>query len=93
MLDAMDKVPEYGRKAMGQSPMVMERAHAMRNRDYQIAKEYGLPVREDIQLARQIFAEKGIEGLREALKSGAVLPAAAVAILGTSLMQGEGGQQ
>jgi hypothetical protein len=93
MLDAMDKVPEHGRKAMGQSPMVMERANAMRKRDDWLAKEYGLPVREDIQLARQIFAEKGIEGLRAALKSGAVLPAAAVAILGTALRQGEGDQQ
>lgn len=90
MLDKMDAVPEFGRKAMGDSPMVKERAHAMRNRDDLISKEHGLPVRDDIQLARRIFEEGGIEGLRAALKRGTVLPAAAVAIVGSQMMGGDG---
>jgi len=89
LLDKMDAVPEFGREAMGNSPLVRERAHAMRNRDDLLSKEYGLPLREDIQLARAIFEKEGIEGLRAALKRGAVLPAAAVAIVGAAMMDQE----
>jgi hypothetical protein len=89
MLEKMDAVPEFGRNAMGQSPMVMERAGAMRDRDAMLSREYKLPLREDIQLAREIFSKEGLQGLREALARGAVLPSAAVAIVGTAALKGE----
>lgn len=89
MLEKMDAVPEFGRRAMGQSPMVMERAAAMRDRDALLSQEYKLPLREDIQLARDIFSKEGLQGLREALARGAVLPSAAVAIVGTMALKGE----
>lgn len=93
LLEAMDAAPAFGREAMGSSPLVKERAHAMRNRDDLLSKEYGLPLREDIQTARQIFERGGLEGLRAALRGGAVLPAAAVAIVGSELLYGQGDRQ
>ena len=49
-------------------------------RDAEMMASTGQPIRQDLQLARQIIVEKGFSGLFEALKRGAALPALAFAL-------------
>jgi hypothetical protein len=51
-------------------------------RDADYAQQLGTATREDIQRARQIIAERGLKGLFEAARQGAVLPVLAIGILG-----------
>ena len=62
-------------------PELMRKAEANLLRDMEKQRTSGYAVREDIQRARQILAAGGIAALKRALDSGAVLPAAAAAIL------------
>lgn len=62
-------------------PTLMQKAEANFLRDMESQRTTGYAVREDIQRARQILASSGLKGLKQALESGAVLPAAAAAIL------------
>jgi hypothetical protein len=58
-------------------------------RDAEMMASTGQPIRQDLQLARQIIVEKGFSGLFEALKAGAALPAAAFVPLVQLLDQAE----
>jgi hypothetical protein len=49
-----------------------------------------MPIRADLQRARQIIAESGFTGLFQALKKGVALPAAAFVPLIELLQQQEG---
>lgn len=66
-------------------PVLREKAAANMARDADMGALF--QPREDIQNARKILAEQGIEGLRKALRSGAVLPAAASALILPELVQ------
>ena len=77
-LDDMMSNPEM---AAAIEPELMRKAEANLLRDIEKQRASGYAVREDIQRARQILAAGGIAGLKRALESGAVLPAAAAAIL------------
>jgi hypothetical protein len=67
-------------------PEVRAAVLAKFDRDAEIAAKTGQPVRKDLQTARQIFAAKGIAGLKDALGKG-LLPAAAVGVF----LQQQGG--
>jgi hypothetical protein len=62
-------------------PDLVRKAEANLLRDIEKQRTSGYAVRDDIQLARRILASEGIAGLKKALEAGAVLPAAAAAIL------------
>lgn len=69
----------------------LRRSVAQRNtRDRDIAGKHGLPVREDIMRAREIFAKDGLKGLFSALDRGVVLPATVATFMGAGAMSGEG---
>lgn len=73
-LNKLDENPTF---AMSIEPALQRKAAANIARD----DAAGFPQRDDVRNARQIFVAQGIEGLRSALKSGAVLPAIAAAVL------------
>jgi hypothetical protein len=50
------------------------------DRDYDFAKRYNIPVREDLQNLRRIIATQGVGALKGALKRGEFLPAVAAAL-------------
>ena len=58
-------------------------------RDAEMMASTGQPIRQDLQLARQIIVEKGFSGLFEALEQGAALPAVVFAPLVQLLTQAE----
>jgi len=58
-------------------------------RDAEMMASTGQPIRQDLQLARQIIVEKGFSGLFAALKRGVALPALAFAPLVQLLVQSE----
>lgn len=64
---------------IGNDPRVRAKAAANAERDAATAGRYG-PVRDDIQNARRIFSQEGIEGLRRALAEGMSLPVAILAM-------------
>ena len=66
------------------------KAAANLKRDAQFSQEYALPVREDIQTARKIFSEQGRAGLVKALKSGAILPVAVLAVMSPEILKQNG---
>ena len=66
-------------------PRIAERARAKLEADEKFATENNLPIREDIQRARQIISESGFQGLFDALKNGAVLPAIGLAVLSSEM--------
>ncbi|HEY2111208.1 MAG TPA: hypothetical protein VGH25_05700, partial [Dongiaceae bacterium] len=77
------------------SPELRQQAQALLQRDEDYATRTGDPIRADIQNARRVLSESGLEGLRAALKAGKI-PLPAVAGLGlTGLLGAEfasGGQ-
>jgi hypothetical protein len=58
-------------------------------RDAEMMASTDQPIRQDLQLARQIIAESGFTGLFDALKRGVALPALAFAPLVKLLAQQE----
>jgi hypothetical protein len=74
---------------IGGDPRVRAKAAGNAERDAATAGRYG-PVREDIQNARRIFAEGGVEGLRRALAQGVPLPVIMAAMGTSGLLFSEG---
>jgi hypothetical protein len=62
-------------------PTIRAKAGANLARDAELSAETSMPVREDVQNARRILVEGGIEALIKARKAGAILPAVFVAVL------------
>jgi hypothetical protein len=92
MLDYVNKTPEI-RTALNDNPYLGERALARVARDENWTAKWGA-TREDIQNARRIIGDGPgwVDRMEEALKKGAILPAAAAAILGAdALVRQEGG--
>jgi hypothetical protein len=89
----LDKLDENQALMSNIEPELRSKAYANMLRDEQMAKDKGMSVRADIQLARKILAAEGVKGLRDALKAGVILPAAAVAILLPVLNQSQESQQ
>lgn len=83
-LDDLDAVPAVRDKI---EPALRKKARQNMLRDAEFAESSGLSLRDDIQEARRILWEKGIDGLREALKNGAVLPAVAAGMFVPLLSQ------
>ncbi len=84
MLEQISKTPRL-RAAMSNNPDIPKAALARLERDEEWAGKWGA-TREDIQNARRIIG-KGtgwVERLEAALKAGALLPAAALAVFGTA---------
>jgi len=79
-LNKLDENPTF---AANIEPALKRKAAANIARD----EAAGFPQREDVRNARQILIDKGIEGLRSALKSGAVLPAIVAAVLAPSVLK------
>ena len=73
-INKLDENPTF---ALSIEPALQRKAAANIVRD----DASGFTGREDVRNARQIFVDRGIEGLRSALKNGAVLPAIAAAVL------------
>lgn len=85
-LDKLDENPTF---AISIQPALQRKAAANIARD----DAAGFPQRADVRNAREIFIKQGYEGLRAALKSGAVLPAIAAAVLSPLALQDSGGAQ
>ena len=79
-LDKLDENPTF---AISIEPALQRKAAANIARD----DAAGFPQRADVRNAREIFIKQGYEGLRSALKSGAVLPAIAAAVLSPLALQ------
>ena len=62
-------------------PTIRSKAGANLARDAELSAKTGMPVREDVQNARRILVEGGIEALIKAREAGAILPAVFVAVL------------
>lgn len=77
-LEDLDRVPEFSSRI---EPALRRKAAANLQRDQALAAERGFQVREDIQNARRILSEGGLEALKKAVKAGAILPAVAAAVL------------
>ena len=77
----LDDIMADERVAAALEPELMRKAEANLVRDVEKQRTSGYAVREDIQRARQILSRSGLTGLKQALESGAILPAAAAAIL------------
>ena len=71
------------------TPEVRQRVLGRMQQDADAAAQTGLPIREDIQRAREIFSRLGFQGLRDALGKG-LLPVAAVGIFLRYAEEGEG---
>ena len=67
-------------------PALREKARANLARDTARAKKTGDAVRPDVMERNRILAEEGYAGLKRALKSGALLPAAILAVLSPALL-------
>jgi len=81
MLAKVDATDPSVADGIGESPVVRDRVLKMMERDASVSQALGLPLREDLQRLRQIFAESGFKGVREALAAGVLLPAAAMMVL------------
>lgn len=93
MLEAVDAMPAKAREGVSRSPVLRQRADAMANRDEIIGGIHGVPLREDIQRARRIFAVEGLDGIRKAVARGEVLPAVAAAVVTGGVAATQGGDQ
>lgn len=62
------------------TPEIRMQAQNRMDRDYEFAKRYNIPVREDLQNLRRIIATQGVGALKGALKRGEFLPAVAAAL-------------
>jgi len=78
-LDKLDENPEYASRIEG---ALMDKAAANLERDAAIAVEKGLATRQDIQTARKLLSEGGLQALRDAIGKG-ILPAALLGIMFT----------
>lgn len=78
-LNDLDSVPEFSTRI---EPALRRKAALNMERD----QASGMVVREDIQNARRLLVQEGVEGLRKALKAGAILPAAVAAVLAPSVL-------
>lgn len=90
LLRTIDDMPRAAQEALDNNPAVPQAALDRLQRDEAWSKKWGA-TREDIQNLRRIVGEGPgwIKRLRLAVRNGAVLPAAAAAIIGVSEMQGE----
>ncbi len=79
VLDAPDAPDVLAR--LDADPALRDMVKARMERDADMLIEKGWALRNDIQNARRIFSESGLEGLRQALKDGAILPAIALPAL------------
>jgi hypothetical protein len=79
----MEALPNFAESI---EPSLREKAAANLKRNREFAQGRGLLVRDDVQEALSILADKGIDGLKKALKSGAVLPAVGAAVLSPALL-------
>jgi len=77
----LNKLAENNHFATNIEPALKEKAMLNLERDKLIESQTGGIVRKDIQLARKILAEKGINGLKDALRKGVALPAAVGVVL------------
>ena len=89
MLSVFDALPKRARNNLQNSLAVRAKAKGNMERDAELAAKTGQPLREDIQRARRILAEGGIEALRIAKERGEVLPAVAAALLGGRALLGQ----
>lgn len=87
LLEHVNQTPQL-RTALNENPHIPKNAVNRLYRDKDWAEKWGAP-RKDIQNARRIIGEGPgwIDRLEAAVKSGALLPAAAIAILGTAAAQ------
>jgi hypothetical protein len=76
-LERLDENPEYAARIEG---ALMDKAAANLERDAAIAVEKGLATRQDIQTARKLLSEGGLQALRDAIGKG-ILPAALLGIV------------
>jgi len=77
----LDYLSENATVARNIEPRLRAKAAENLQRDANFSTQTGMSLREDIQNARRILADTGIEGLRDALAKGALLPAAVGAVL------------
>ena len=91
LFEQLDAEPALAAR-LDASPAIRQAAAARLQRNADWAARTGTPAREDVQNALRIIQERGISGLREAMKSGAVLPAIGAAALLPLLQQEEGSQ-
>jgi len=70
-------------------PELIEKAKSNMLRDTEWSERTGMPIREDIQRARQYLIDGGLKALRQALDSGVVLPAAAGVLVAPYLLQSD----
>ena len=82
-LDDLDSNPKI-RDAM--EPALKDAARFNLQKDADLARTSGLPVRDDVQEARRILSEEGINGLREAIEKGVILPAVGLGILAPKVL-------
>jgi len=73
LLASVGQNPTFMNK-LDQSPDVRKRVAARRTRDADYAQKLHMPVRQDLQTARDIYSREGFEGLRRALEAGVPLP-------------------
>ena len=73
-------------------PTIRSKAAANMARDAEVSASTGMPIREDVQNARRILVEGGIEALMKARKAGAILPAVFVAVLAGTQVEDEQAQ-
>ncbi len=86
-IDDMASNPKFAESI---EPALRQKAAANLKRDADFSAQTGTKVRQDVQEARKIFSEKGLAGLKKALKGGAVLPAAAAVVLAPEMMESDG---
>ena len=67
-------------------PALKDAARFNLQKDADLARTSGLPVRDDVQEARRILSEEGINGLREAIEKGVILPAVGLGILAPKVL-------
>ena len=77
-LEALDDSPALREKL---EPELRRKAQMNMERDAEVAARTGMPLRDDVQEARRILAEEGLNGLRAAMLKGALLPAVAAAAI------------
>jgi hypothetical protein len=73
LLSMADARPDLAAR-LDASPAIRQRAGAQADIDQMYSMAGAGPTREDLQAARRIFSEQGLEGLREARRRGVALP-------------------
>lgn len=82
--DLVMRYPQSVRDKLDSSEAIRQAALAKAARDEAWAAETGMPIREDIQRARQIVGDEGLSGLFAARKRGTPLPGIILPLLGTA---------